>query len=615
MTSSDTSHILLISAPWPLYTRPSIQLGALKAYLQGSMPGLQVSAAHFYLRVARAIGYKRYHDISERTWLAESVYAALLYPQRFETIERFFRQRCKGRPDLAEMDFRTLTETVEAETVRFLEEANWERYRLVGVSLCLCQLTASLYLIRQIKARCPQLAVVVGGSMFAGDALRRLLQKFPEIDAGINGEGERPLLELVRRLNQGGRLPDVKVPGVVTRNSTPEQAGSRNQVENLDELPLPDFDDYFRLLASFGPAHAFFPTLPMEISRGCWWRKRAANRRFEGCAFCNLNLQWRGYRPKCSERVRQEVDTLCGRHQSLTLAVTDNLIPAKSCRAIFEALAALPRDLRIFCEIRAQTPLHTLQSLRAAGVKELQIGIEALSSRLLQKMNKGTTTIENLEVMKHCEATGIVNASNLIIGFPGSDAEDVAQTLQSLDFARFFRPLRCVRFWLGLASPVWHHPRAFGVKAVFNHPYWARLFPGEEIDGLQFMIQDYRGDKMHQRRLWAPVQSAVRRWQKTYRDLHRRPNCEPILSYQDGGDFLMIRERRIESETMTHRLTGASRSIYRYCEQNRSIGELRDAFPGIAFDRLEGFLNMMVGKGLMFTENQRYLSLAVRRPG
>ena len=70
--------VALISAPWPLYNRPSIQIGTLKANLIKKFPELKVDAHHFYLKVAEAVGYRRYQAISERTWLAETVYAALL---------------------------------------------------------------------------------------------------------------------------------------------------------------------------------------------------------------------------------------------------------------------------------------------------------------------------------------------------------------------------------------------------------------------------------------------------------------------------------------------------------------------------------------------------------
>ena len=81
-------------------------------------------------------------------------------------------------------------------------------------------------------------------------------------------------------------------------------------------------------------------------------------------------------------------------------------------------------------------------------MREVQIGIEARSSSLLKKLHKGTSAIQNLEIMKNCEALGIRNISNLILQFPGSDEKDVAETLEVLEFAWPFHPLKAVSFWL-----------------------------------------------------------------------------------------------------------------------------------------------------------------------
>jgi hypothetical protein len=62
-TSRKSPAIALISTPWPLYNRPSIQLGALKAYLQLKHPEVRVDARHFYLKLAEALGYKCYQLI------------------------------------------------------------------------------------------------------------------------------------------------------------------------------------------------------------------------------------------------------------------------------------------------------------------------------------------------------------------------------------------------------------------------------------------------------------------------------------------------------------------------------------------------------------------------
>ncbi len=243
--------------------------------------------------------------------------------------------------------------------------------------------------------------------------------------------------------------------------------------------------------------------------------------------------------------------------------------------------------------------------MREAGIQELQIGIEALSTSLLKKLSKGTRAIQNLEIMRNCEALGIVNSSNLILHFPGSDESDVAETLHNLDFALPFRPLQTVNFWLGLGSPVWQNPKAYGIKAIFNHPNWSRLFPDNFFRSLEFMILAYRGDLGFQKKIWRPVKKKVALWQKTYTELQLGPKPSPVLSYRDGRDFLIIQQRQYQADAIKHRLVGTSRRIYLYCMQHRSLKNIYDQFPAFAADKIVGFLKMMTAKKLMFEEKDR----------
>jgi hypothetical protein len=214
--------------------------------------------------------------------------------------------------------------------------------------------------------------------------------------------------------------------------------------------------------------------------------------------------------------------------------------------------------------------------------------------------------------MKHCEELGIVNRSNMILHFPGSDAQDIEETMRTLGFAAPFRPMRAVNFWLGLGSPVWKRWRSYGIRSVFNHPNYRRIFPRTVVDGVDFMIQGYRGDLTVQRRLWLPVKQAIRKWKKNYRELHSAPGSGPVLSYRDGGRFMLIRQRRPVEDPMTHRLEGLSREIYLFCSHRRTIGRIRSKFPRIAEDHLLAFLRMMIDKRLIYEENGSCLSLAVR---
>ena len=616
------NQITLISTPWPLYNRPSIQLGALKAYLQSKDPDLRIEARHFYLKLAESLGYRLYQQISERTWLAESIYAALLFPERFELIETLFKRESRGKPLIKEAGLKQITARVKKETETYIHSLEWNKYLLAGFSVSLCQLTSSLYFIKRIKQKFPDLIVGVGGSTFSGTVAENFFKLFPEVDVVINGEGEMPLGQLIDSLRASPDLAEIPpINGVITSKSpvSSEKNDRFNQLDNLNKIPPPDYDDYFTLLKSFAPQEAFFPVLPVETSRGCWWQKTSApgkanlkkQRHITGCAFCNLNLQWQGYRHKNPARVVAEIDHLSSRYQTLSVSIVDNVLPRKSTPAVFHKLSSLKKDFRLFAEIRAGTPAAELAVMRDAGIQELQIGIEALSTSLLKKLNKGTSAIQNLETMRDCEALGIVNTSNLILQFPGSDEQDVAETLRNLEFALPFRPLQTVNFWLGQGSPVWQNPGVYGIKAVFNHPNWSRLFPDEVFRSMAFMILSYRGDRGFQQKIWRPVKKKIASWQKSYRELRQGSILSPILSFRDGGGFLIIKQRQRQTDPIKHRLVGTSREIYLYCQQHRSLKNICERFPAFAEDKIIGFLKMMTDKKLMFEERDKYLSLAV----
>jgi ribosomal peptide maturation radical SAM protein 1 len=612
-TDSVQNRVVLISAPWPLYTRPSIQLGALKAYISSQLKTAKVDAYHLYLTLAAEIGYKRYHHISERTWLAESIYAALLYPRRFNEIKALFERESKRVAQLKNLKFEKFTAQIKKSTDAFIGRIDWNNYWLAGFSVSLCQLTSSLYFLKAVKKKNPDMLTVLGGSTFSEDTALKAFTLFPEIDVIVIGEGELPFSQLIRNLKNSRGLKDLPaIKGVLTRYTTSPESngGCFSQLNTLDNLPTPDYEDYFKVLSSFPAQKTFFPTLPVEFSRGCWWRRTDHSGKSTGCAFCNLNLQWSGYRVKKPSRIIAEIDALTSRHKTLSIAIADNVIPKATSAEIFTKLATLRKDLRVFAEIRANTPLSELRRMRKAGVQELQVGIEALSSRLLKKLKKGTTAIQNLEIMRNCEALGIANLSNLILQFPGSDAEDVNETMQNIDFALPFRPLKSVVFWLGFDSPAWQRPRDYGIISVFNHPNWRYLFPSEVHSHLPLMIQSYRGDIGYQKKIWRPVRQKVKHWFKVYNDLQNDPSSSPILSFRDGRDFLIIRQKHHNAETTTHRLVGTSREIYSYCLHHRPLKKIRDRFPKFPEDQIVSFLRMMVEKKLMFHENEKYLSLA-----
>src|SRR5262249_8481668 len=157
----------------------------------------------------------------------------------------------------------------------------------------------------------------LGGSTVSGRVGPSLLAEYRFVDYIVQGEGEGPLAALLDLLaNRPGAT--LKLDGVLTqsRDCAPIAEPTTSETRDLDDLPFPDYDEYGVLAEEYGIGWA----LPIEGSRGCWWdrSKRAGNPK-STCYFCNLNVQWGGYRQKSVPRLAAEIDELSRRYRNLRL--------------------------------------------------------------------------------------------------------------------------------------------------------------------------------------------------------------------------------------------------------------------------------------------------------
>lgn len=658
--------LILVSMPWALADRPSIQLGSLKAYVAhvfGS--AVHAGAAHPYLDVERVLGRSLYRRLAERSWLGEAVYGALLYPERTEACARLFSKHWprsqKGPAPAFEEICRKIKDFHETMPLwRELEKAH-----LVGVSVCFAQLASSLFLARAVKERLPDVRIVFGGSLVSGVLGKSLMEAFPWIDFVISGEGERPLANLVSQLfflqggpqieptprdrapfqgayrdescvlenltNENGpagpsaseKLPPgaswegvrQRGPGIFFRREDSRvDGGGWSQVTDLGGLPVPDYSDFFRQVQDGGDGRTPIFTIPVESSRGCWWHTAREDQPHKrACRFCNLNLQWRGYRSKAPHRIAGELAGLADEHKSLRFAFVDNALNPATLSQTTQAIQRSGKDFQLFGEVRLPLSRKEVRGLRLAGFREIQAGIEALSDGLLRRMGKGTRVIHNVAWMRHCEEFGIENRSNLILEFPGSTVHDVHETLDVLRAVRIYRPLKGVRFWLGEGSPMALAPERYALKGIGNHPHYALLFPEDIFRRTHFMVKGFRGDRLRQRRLWQPVWNFLREWHREDASFRRCTGGEtPKLGFLDGGTFLLIRRRDFQGRVeTTYRLSGPSREIYLSCLDAKPWDVLEKEHGRFSPEGLRGFLDHMVGKGLVFQHRGWFLSLAV----
>jgi len=594
-SSAGSMRVALISTPWALLNRPSVQLGALQAYLR-EKSDIAVRSLHFYLNVAKLLGPEAYHQLALSGWAGEALFAGQIFPEREASARQVFC-RTAHQSHLSQDAFAEWLEKLQDLCRSWVAAQEFAACDLVGFSVCFNQLFASLYLARLIKEIAPETPIVFGGSGCSGEVGRSLFSVFPEIDYLIDGEGEEQLLHLCRQLSREKYVKPRE--GAAETTTTPLGPSPPTRLV-LNKLPIPDYADYFRQTAAiFGPNH-FIPTLPIEFSRGCLWNK---------CTFCNLNLQWQDYRYKSADRMFTEVKQLAAASETLNFTFTDNALPPAEADKFFRACDASGIDFDFFGEIRATISRKKLAGLRKGGLQTVQIGIEAMSSSLLRKMNKGTTVMDNIAVMKNCLAYDIHMEGNLITEFPSASEAEIEETLRNLDFVLPYAPLRPATFFLGHGSPIFMQTKQYGIRSVLAHNNYKKLLPANLLARLQLMVCDYRGDRGQQRRLWHPVRAKLKRWQDFQTARSHKRRC--ALSSRDGQTFLVIEQELPGAPTLQHRLRGTSREIYLFCKTPRSTGEILRQHPKVTADNLRQFVAMMTNKKLMYQEEDKVLSLAL----
>jgi uncharacterized short protein YbdD (DUF466 family) len=564
--------------PWPLFNRPSIQLGTLKAYLETRADWLAVDTEHPFLEVASILGAELYHWISQNAWVSESLYGPLVFPEQrnsSETLATNYAHKA-GPPINTLFNFNQIHETVESQLENWVSDCDWSQYTIAGFSVCFNQLLASLAAASSIK------------------------KKFPE--------GEKSLLELCGYITgRSDRLPqNIFSAKSSLHHSNLNDPAVGSQLPSLEPLPVPDYDDYFSDQKKWFPDKPFIPVLPVEFSRGCWWNK---------CTFCNLNLQWCGYRYKKASQMIDEVTALSARYGCLDFTFTDNMIPPQESLHFFTQTSELHTDFSFFAEIRSIGEKKSIDDIfslyRRGGLSTIQVGIESLSNSLLRRMQKGVSVIENIATMRAAQEHSLALEGNLIIQFPGSTQSEVDETLENLDYIFSFSPLSIAAFFLGHDSPVCISPKKYGIKAIINHANNTKIFPRETLQKLKLIVQDYRGDRTYQKKIWKPVFSKIKRWQKYHEKRKIGGLHKPLLYYRDGTDFLLMRQELIDGTVLNHRLRGTSRQIYLFCTQIRTEKELSEKFPAISQQKILTFLADLKKKRLVFSDKNRHLSLAV----
>ncbi len=271
------------------------------------------------------------------------------------------------------------------------------------------------------------ITTIVGGGLVTSEP-KLMLDHLP-MDFGVLGEGEITVVDLLCALRDNGDMHNID--GLIFRDGrgAAVQTKKRRVVEDIDTLPLPDYDgfaidvylDNQRVTDSpfmFLEDDPRF--LPIICSRGCYYN----------CTFCYHPLGNR-YRQRSLDSFFTELDVYVNKYRVNILYIMDELFSMDE-----EYMSGFCERIRAYnINWMAQTrpdisiSLETLKKLKKSDMFYLGYGLENATDHILKSMKKHTSIKMVEEKYALTKNAGISTGGNLLFGDPAETMETVAANL------------------------------------------------------------------------------------------------------------------------------------------------------------------------------------------
>lgn len=323
----------------------------------------------------------------------------------------------------------------------------------------LCQ-NATKWLCVALKSQQPNLKIVIGGpgcfsSLKGNDSFAMQLKSNQVIDAYVVGDGEQAIIQVIR----GNDYPGVN-------NS------QWKEIQNLDELPFPDFDDYQwhryqeKKLAIWG-------------SRGC----------VRECTFCDIHEHWEKFNWRSAENIFQEMVFQHKKYGINQFHFADSLVNGnqKEYRKLIKLLAefnqSLPVEQRIrwggFFIFRQQEQMRDEDWKLTAdsGVQVLVVGVESFVEHIRYHVKKKFSNQDLDYGLEMCKKYNINVVLLAIVGYATETHDDHLEQLRWLETHTHFAntPIKSIEFGQGLAilPGTWlaKNSKSLGIQILDDNVY------------------------------------------------------------------------------------------------------------------------------------------------
>jgi ribosomal peptide maturation radical SAM protein 1 len=556
--------VALVEMPFGPMMWPSIGTSLLKAQLTAA--GYRSRVLYLNAWFLRYVGahdrtsLETYHEISDAfgPHLGEWIFAPAAFPDSNITdFDDEYLDKLGQLGSVANLrePARRLRRAVRPFLTECLRGIDWHAFDVIGFANSYSQLNASIALARMIRNERGPVPMIVGGCGCSDAMGAAVLRVTPLFRAAAIGEADLIVSDLVEAVCDPSDDRLAEIPGIAYRRqdgdvvySTPKQ-----RVRDLNALPFPDYEDFYDFrppeLVDWLPFY-----IPVESSRGCWWGAKSH------CTFCGLNPERMAFFQKEPARFLAEIGHLAARHHPRRFMCVDNIMPHRYHTEVVPHLADYSRGAEVFFEIKANLRREHVESFRRANIRQVQPGIESLSTPVLQMMGKGITAIANIHTLRLCQEFGLRAHWSILFGFAREQRDHYRMTAELIRRIRHLRPpLGLVQVEVERFAPMFRMPREHGLTNLRPSEWYRFCYPVEPgiLQDLAYRFDtDYIDRPVRlSREIEAEIRPLVAEWQAGY------DAGEFVLERRGAGDRTRI-HRRLAGDVVDFELGHVASVLY-----------------------------------------------------
>ena len=611
--------IHLINMPFSAVELPSLALTQLKSVLiQRFGERVSVEVHYLNLDVANYLGFELYRFLctgneASNTGVGDWFFRQSAFPDLADNTDLYYRRYFPSHDPQVETLKRLTKEKrlgLDALLDDLIDKYQLDQANVVGFTSMFFQNVASFALARGIKERNARTVTVIGGANCETPMGQEIAKNVKQIDYVFSGPALKSFPRLVEHLIDHPLEECSNIVGVFSKSNYRDQPPRTAIGEELDinvDINL-DYESYMKAVEENFPNGEVRPMLLFETSRGCWWGEKSH------CTFCGLNGTTMGYRAMGADKARSLISSLFGYSDRVEcIESVDNIMPKEYLKDLFPTLDT-PTDTYLFYEVKADLSEEDIKVLSKARVKRIQPGIESLATSTLKLMKKGTSAFQNISFLKNCVSNDIFPAWNLLVGFPGEEADVYRKYVVDLPLLVHLPPpygVFPVRF--DRYSPYFVKAKEYGLDL---HPFdfygMSYPFDEESLSNLAYYFRDATSNARYTRLMseWIDrVRERVDWWQSRWHNVDQL--LPPKLQFKDNST--VVYDSR-SGRALERQVGDVGKQVLDFLHgRPADISRIAAGLSHLSGTDFAKEVALLRSRGLVFQEGDRYLSLVLAR--